>query len=77
MNRKGQLSIVNMIFFVFIVGIAVVITPVINSFINDAISTNNITGISATIMQSIVPIFWLGIIVTFFIYISPISVRQF
>jgi hypothetical protein len=78
MNKVGQLSIVNIMFFVIIVAVAVVCTPVMMGFIDDAVTTYNISGLTYLIMESIIPVFWLGIIATFFIYISPISqVRQF
>ena len=78
MNTKGQLSIVNILFFVIILGFAVVVTPVAQSFIDASITANNITGISALIMNAIVPFMWLGILATLFIYIAPVGqVRQF
>lgn len=77
-GNKGQLSIVNMIFFVFIVAVGVVLTPVMIDFIDTTIDSNNITGMSAIIMQAIVPLFWIGIIATFFLYINPIgNIRQY
>lgn len=77
MKKKGQLSITNIMFFVIIVVVAVVVTPIMSGAIDDSITTNNITGLSALVMNSIVPVFWLGIVATFFIFISPISaIRQ-
>jgi hypothetical protein len=77
MKKKGQLSITNIMFYVIIVIVAVVCTPIISTAISDSISTNNITGLSALVMNAIVPVFWLGIIATFFIFISPINaIRQ-
>lgn len=77
MKKKGQLSITNIMFYVIIVIIAVVCTPIISQSIDGAISDNNYTGLTALTMNAIVPVFWLGIIATFFIFISPISaIRQ-
>jgi uncharacterized membrane protein len=76
-TKKGQLSITNIMFYLIIVVIAVVVTPIMSGAIDDSITTNNITGMNALVMNAIVPVFWLGIIATFFIFISPISaIRQ-
>jgi ABC-type antimicrobial peptide transport system permease subunit len=77
MNKKGQLSIINIIFFVILAVMMAVMTPIVSGIIGDTITTNNITGMSATIMNFIVPMMWLALIVTLFLYVSPIRPQQF
>ena len=75
MNKKGQLSIINIIWFVITVIIGAVFTPVIDAFCVSAASgiTNNTMAL--TIVSFVVPFFWLGIIITFFIYVIPQYIR--
>lgn len=76
-NSKGQLSLINIIFFVVLVFFVGVATAVLNPYIEDQIETNNYTGTTATIMNLIVPMIWLGAIITFFLYVTPIRSNQF
>ena len=77
MNKKGQLSIINIIFFLILVFVMAICSGVINSFINDFAVQMNATGLTLTLMQLIVPFMWLGLIITFFLYITPIRPQQF
>lgn len=77
MNKTGQLSIINIVFFLILVVLAAVISPIISEVLDDSIATNNYTGIVALLMNSIVPMFWLGIIITFFLYVTPIRPQQY
>ena len=63
-------QIVNIIMFVVILAVASIISPIIGSFMDAAIIAQNATGISLILMQSIVPMFWLGIILLFFMMIT-------
>jgi hypothetical protein len=76
-NKKGQLSIVNIIFFLVLVAIVSVVSVVIDSFINASIIANNVTGTSLLLMQSIVPMIWIGVIITFFLYVTPVRPQQY
>ena len=76
-NKSGQLSIINIVFFLILVVLAAVISPIISSVLDDSIIANNYTGIVALLMNSIVPMFWLGIIITFFLYVTPIRPQQY
>jgi len=77
MNKHGQLSIVNIIFFAILVFIMAIFSGVLNSFLVDMAVANNATGLTLTLMQLIVPMMWLGLIITFFLYITPIRPQQF
>jgi uncharacterized membrane protein len=69
-NKKGQLMIVNIIMFFIVIALAAIISPIISNFMSNAINSSNATGTSLLLMQSIVPIFWIGIIMLFFIMIG-------
>jgi hypothetical protein len=74
MNKKGQLSIINIVFFVFIVAIGAVVTPILVSF-TDTVPTYTNNSMAQTIATSIIVFFWLGIGLTFFLYIVPTFTR--
>lgn len=78
-NRRAQLSIVNMLFFVILIICAVAVTPIISQSIHSGDMYQNGSSIERLIYDAIVPFFWLGIIITFFMYISPLApnFRQF
>lgn len=76
-NSKGQLSIINIIFFIVLVIIVGIASAVLNPYLNNEIIANNYTGTTAMIMQLIVPMIWLGAIITFFLYVTPIRPNQF
>ena len=78
MNKKGQLSFINIFSWVILLILAVIFTPMINSFISDTINnTPNLSTMTLLIMRSILPVFWLGIVITFFLYVAPIQPRQY
>lgn len=76
-NKKAQLSIINIVFFLILVVLAAVISPIISETIDESITQNNYTGMTALLMNSIVPMFWIGIIITFFLYVTPIRPQQY
>jgi ABC-type Na+ efflux pump permease subunit len=76
-TKKGQLSIVNIIFFIILAFMLAIGSSVINSFINDQIAVNNYTGTTLILMQLIVPFMWLGLIITFFLYVTPVRPQQY
>jgi hypothetical protein len=69
-NKNAQLMIVNIIMFVMIIVLGAVLTPVISTFMNTAINDTNATGAGLLLMQSVVPVFWIGIIMLFFVMIG-------
>lgn len=78
MNKKGQLSFINIFSWVILLILGVIFTPMINSFIIDTINnTANLSTMTLLIMRSILPMFWLGIVITFFLYVAPIQPRQY
>lgn len=77
MNKSGQLSIVNIVFFLILVVVAAVVSPIISETMDESIAANNYTGITALLMNSIVPMFWIGIVLTFFLYVTPVRPQQF
>lgn len=78
MNKKGQLSFINIFSWVILLILGVIFTPMINSFISDTINnTANLSTMTLLIMRSILPMFWLGIVITFFLYVAPIQPRQY
>ena len=77
MNRKGQLSIINIIFFLILVFIMAICSGVINEFLTTTATANNYTGITLTLVNLIVPMMWLGLIITFFLYITPLRPQQY
>lgn len=69
-NKKGQLSITNVLFWIILVVFSVVMTPIARSFINDAIAqTNNSLEILA--LNGILPIYWILVIVALVNYAIP------
>lgn len=78
MNKKGQLSFINIFSWVILLILGVIFTPMINSFISDTINnTANLSTMTLLIMRSVLPMFWLGIVITFFLYVAPIQPRQY
>jgi hypothetical protein len=78
MNKKGQLSFINIFSWIILLILGVIFTPMINSFISDTINnTANLSTMTLLIMRSILPMFWLGIVITFFLYVAPIQPRQY
>lgn len=76
-NRRGQLSIINIVFFLILVAVGAVVSPIMSDFLNSAILANNYTGTTALLMNSLVPMFWIGIIITFFLYVTPLRPQQY
>jgi purine-cytosine permease-like protein len=76
-NKKGQLSIINVAFFMILVIFVAIITPIINDIIQTSISANNITGTSALVMNSIIPVLWLIVIITLVLYVMPVRPNQY
>jgi hypothetical protein len=76
MYKKGQLSIINIISFIILVILGVVTTPIMLALSNGLVTDNNITGMNAVIINSLVAIFWLGIIATFWMYVTPVRQMQ-
>ena len=77
LNRKAQLSLINIIFFVILVAMAAVTTPIISDFLSSAVNNTNLSSTSVLIINSIVPVFWLGVIITFFLYVAPLRPQQY
>lgn len=76
-NKKGQMLIVNIILYVIVLIVAAVLTPVISQAIVESINNSmNLSSTSIMVMNMIVPIFWLGIIVIFFIAVVPRPMRD-
>jgi uncharacterized protein (UPF0333 family) len=74
--KKGQLSIVNIFMWVILVAIGAVVTPILSEFAQVAANATNATT-AILLANSIVPVFWLGVVITFFLYIAPIRVQQY
>lgn len=77
MNKKGQLSIINIIFYLILVFIMAIASGVINEFLTTAATAANYSGLTLTLVQLIVPFMWLGLIITFFLYVVPVRPQQF
>lgn len=77
MNKQGQLSIINIVFFVILVALAAVLSPIISEMMDNSIEANNYTGTTALLMNNIVVVFWIGIILTFFLYVTPLRPQQY
>lgn len=76
MNKKGQLSLINIVMWVVLVGVGAVVTPIISEFMDGVYqSTNN--SMAQVVATGVVPVFWLGIIITFLLYVTPINPRQY
>jgi len=76
-NRRGQLSIINIVFFLILVVIGAVVAPIIDSVLEEYVTNNNVTGTKALLANNITVIFWIGIIITFFLYVTPIRPQQY
>ena len=77
MNKRGQLSMVNIIFFVVLALVMAVASSVINGFLQEQVTVNNYTGMTLILINLIVPLMWIGLIITFFLYVVPIRPQQF
>jgi hypothetical protein len=77
LSRLGQLSIINIVFFVILAIMGAILSPIISETMDTSITANNYTGITALLMNSVVPVFWIGIILTFFLYVTPIRPQQY
>lgn len=76
LNNRGQLSLINIIFWVILVAVAAVLTPVVSTFMDSvANSTNNTTTI--ILAQAVVPFFWLAIVITLLLYLTPVRLQQY
>lgn len=74
-NKKGQLSLINMLWWVILVAVGAVLTPLLADFA--AIGANNSNSTMGSLIASaIVPFFWLGIVITFFIYVIPVGLQR-
>ena len=75
--KKGQLSIINIFWWLIIVALGAVATPLLGSFANTCI-TNALVNDTLTplLCGAIVPFLWIGIIITFFIFVIPQGLRQ-
>lgn len=76
-SKKAQLSLINIVFFLIIVVLGAVVTPIMSGFITDLQNTTNLTTTSTIILNSIVPVFWLGVVITFFLYVAPVRPQQY
>jgi hypothetical protein len=71
-NKKGQLSIINLISWLILVILGVILTPIVKGFTAPLISATNSTG--EIILLNAVPIvMWLLIIGVLVIYATPRS----
>jgi len=76
-DKFGQLSMVNIIFFVITAFVLALCSGIISSFLAQAVIDYNYTGITALIISAIVPMMWLGLLVTLFMFIAPVRPGQF
>lgn len=72
MNKRGQLSIENIIYWIVLVIVSIVVTPIARGFINDAISQTNNT-LEIFVLNGILPIYWLILIMVIVKYARPES----
>ena len=70
MNRRGQLSIVNSIYWLILVIVSVVVTPIARGFIVNALSQTNNTMEIIT-LNAILPVYWLMLISVIVFYGIP------
>jgi uncharacterized membrane protein YeaQ/YmgE (transglycosylase-associated protein family) len=75
MRKKGQLSIINVISWCVLCIIGAVMTPILVGFMDMAQSSVANYSAGQMIIGSVIVIYWLGIIITFFVYVTP-SRRQ-
>lgn len=69
-NRRGQLSIVNLISWVILLIVSIVLTPIAKGFINTAIEGTN-SSLEILLLNAILPIYWLLLIGVLVIYAIP------
>lgn len=77
--KRGQLSLINIIFWFILVVMAAVLSPVIGGFLDSYKTNNNISDSSTSglIVNAIIPIFWLTIIITLILYATPVRPQQY
>lgn len=69
-NRRGQLSIINLISWVILLIVSIVLTPIAKGFINTAIEGTN-SSLEILLLNAILPIYWLLLIGVLVIYAIP------
>jgi Na+-driven multidrug efflux pump len=75
--KKGQLSLVNIFMFVILIFVAIICSGIITPFVADQVLQQNLTGTNKLIVESLVTMLFLGIIITFFLYITPVRPQQY
>jgi hypothetical protein len=77
MNKKGQLSLINIMFFIMLVFVAGIGAAILDDFIEEQVIAHNTTGVQALLMNNITTFLWLGVVITFFLYVTPIRPQQY
>lgn len=67
---------INIIFWVILVAIAAVLTPILSSFMDEVASGTNNTTVQV-VASGVVPIFWIAIILVLLLYLTPVRVQQY
>lgn len=75
-NKKAQLSMVSVLMWAILVAIGGILTPILAEFAEIAFNATN-NSATQIISQAIVPFFWLGVIMTFFMMLSPTRAREY
>jgi hypothetical protein len=70
MNKKGQLSIINLMAWLLLIIIGVVLTPIIKSFTAPLIASTNSTG-EIILLNSLPVVMWILIIAVLVMYAIP------
>lgn len=76
-NNRGQLSLINIIFFMILALVMAVCSSVINSFLSEMVAANNYSATATLLINLIVPMMWIGLVITFFLYVVPMRPQQY
>jgi hypothetical protein len=71
-NKRGQLSIINIIFWALLLIVSVIVSPIIREFINQAISEST-NSLEILALNAILPVYWLLLIGVLVMYAIPRS----
>lgn len=76
-NKKGQLTLVNMLGFFVNVVVAAVLTVPMSEIVSESVGMSNLSTTASIIMNSMIFFFWLAVLITLFLYVTPQRPEQF
>lgn len=75
-NKRGQLSIANLMNWVILVIIGGVLSLIMSPFLVEITANENNT-LNKIVIYMIIPVFWIGILMTLMLYAQPQQFRPY